>query len=310
MELSIVIPIYNEDKNILPLYSELKIVLDNLKKSYEIIFIDDGSTDTSYNILTQIHQKDKKVKIIKFRKNFGQASSTSCGFMESKGKILIVMDGDLQNNPKDIPTLLNKLKEGYDVVTGWRYKRKDVISKRVSSLLSNLLIRIITKEDIHDSGCSLRVYRRVCLNDCQVYGEMHRFIPLILIWKGYKIKEIKVDHRPRIDCKTKYKTDRILRGLLDFIMLTFWMRYSTKPIHLFGKLGLLCNLVGFVLGTYLVFIKFKLGMSISDRPLLFLVVLLIFLGTIFFLFGILTDILLKLYYKDEKTYSIEKIISG
>jgi glycosyltransferase involved in cell wall biosynthesis len=303
MELSVIIPIYNEERNIPILYRELKNVLENLKKKYEIIFINDGSTDMSEKILNNL--KDKHVRVIHFRKNFGQTAALDAGFKNAKGKIIITMDGDLQNDPRDIPRLIKKLEEGYDVVSGWRYKRRDSLSKIIMSKGADLLRKIIFKDNIHDSGCTLKAYRKEAVKNIDLYGEMHRFIPAILSWKGYKITEIKVRHRKRVYEKSKYGIKRALKGFLDMLLIKFWMDFSTRPIHLFGGLGFLCGILGLILGIYLTILKLIYKESIMNRPLLLLSVLLILVGLILLIFGLLADILIKIYYKNEESYVIK-----
>ncbi len=303
-DLSIVIPTYNEEKNIAPLYIELKGVLTNLKKTYEIIFVDDGSKDNTFNEIKNI--KSKEVKAIRFRKNFGQTAALDAGFKASKGKIIITIDSDLQNDPHDIPKLLNKIKD-YDVISGWRFRRKDGFFKNIFSKFANILRKILTKEKIHDSGCTLKAYKKECFEDLNLYGEMHRFIPTILSWKGFKIGEVKVNHRERIHGKTKYGLKRLVKGFLDLIVLKFWMEYSARPIHLFGGLGIFSFITGFLIGFYLVFMKVFYNTPLSNRPLLLLSILLVVLGIQLLVLGILGDILIKIYYgKEKKYYSIKK----
>lgn len=305
MDISVVIPAYNEEKNVVILYKQVRKVLQKLNKTYEIIFIDDGSSDKTYENLVALKEKD--LKLIKFRKNFGQTAAMDAGFKQSKGKVIIAMDADLQNDPEDIPTLLKKIESGYDVVSGWRHKRKDPISKRIISLGANWIRKKITGETIHDSGCSLKAYKKECFKDLSLYGEMHRFIPAILMWKGFKVGEAKVNHRERKHGKTKYNILRVLKGMLDLIVVAFWQRYSTRPIHLFGSLGILSGILGATLGAYLTARKILYQEGISNRPLLLLSVLLIIIGVQFVIFGLITDILVKIYYKDHENYNIEKI---
>jgi len=305
MELSIIIPIYNEERNISILYRELKKVLENLNKKYEIIFINDGSTDKSEKILNNLN--DENIRTIHFRKNFGQTAALDAGLKNSKGNIIITMDGDLQNDPKDIPRLIKKIEEGYDIVAGWRINRKDSLSKRFISGGAKILRKIILNDKLHDSGCTLRAYKKECIENLNLYGEMHRFIHVILKSKGFKITEIKVRHRKRAYGKTKYNFSRTLKSLLDMLLLKFWMSYSSRPIHIFGSLGLLTGFLGFIIAAYLTYIRIFNNQSIGDRPILLLAVLLIVIGTLFFMFGLLADILVKVYYKNEESYSIKSI---
>ena len=306
VKLSIILPVYNEEKNLNLLYNELNKVLKSIGNDYEILFVDDNSKDNSLNVLNKLSNLNPKVKIIKFRKNFGQTAALDAGIKNSKGEIIITMDSDLQNDPRDIPKLINKINEGYDVVSGWRYNRRDSFSKKFISKGANLLRKLIIKDSIQDSGCTLKAYKRECFENTKLYGEMHRFIPALLGLKGFKIGEIKVNHRERKFGKTNYNMKRTMNGFLDMILLKFWMNYSTRPIHLFGGLGLFSGLFGVLIGLYLTFIKITYGVSIGNRPLLILSALLILVGLILFVFGVLADILIKIYYKDQESYSIIK----
>lgn len=309
MDLSIVIPVYNEQENVSLLYQRNKQVLDKVRRDYEIIFVDDGSTDNTFRELQKIHAKDKKVKIIKFRGNFGQTAALDAGFKLAKGDIIVAMDGDLQNDPADIPRLLEKMQEGHDVVSGWRYPRKDPLMKHILSRCADKLRRFITGERIHDSGCTLKAYRKECFENLDLYGEMHRFIPALLLWKGFKIAEIKVQHHPRKYGRTNYNVLRLVKGFLDLLVVKFWMQYSARPIHLFGGLGLLLTLLGFLAGVYLSYQRLFLMIPIGGRPLLLLAVLLIILGVQCIIFGLITDILIKIYFGEgNRAYTIEKVL--
>jgi glycosyltransferase involved in cell wall biosynthesis len=308
VDLSIVLPIYNEEQNLGILYKELKEVLDKLNKKYELIFVDDGSKDRSFLVLKFIKEKDPKVKIIRFRKNFGQTAAMDAGIRASKGNIIITLDSDLQNDPRDIPRLIEKINQGYDVVSGWRYNRKDSLSKKFMSRGANILRKLILNDKIHDSGCTLKAYKKECFNNFRLYGETHRFIPALLKLKGFKVTEIKVNHRPRRFGKTKYTIKRTLNGFLDMLLINFWMKYSTKPIHLFGGVGIFSILIGGISGFYLTFLKLFYGEAIANRPLLILAVLLILIGFIMLIFGLLADILVKIYYKDQESYNIKTIL--
>ena len=308
VDLSIVLPVYNEESNLSILYREIKEVLDKLNKKYEIIFVDDGSRDRSFLVLKHIKEKDSKVKVIKFRKHFGQTAAMDAGIRNSKGDLIITMDSDLQNDPRDIPRLIEKINQGYDIVSGWRYNRKDSFSKKFMSRGANVLRKIILNDRIHDSGCTLKAYKKECFEDLRLYGETHRFIPALLKLKGFRVTEIKVNHRERKFGRTKYGIKRTMNGFLDMILISFWMRYSTKPIHLFGGLGMLSILIGIMFGFYLTYIKLICGEAIANRPLLILAVLLVLIGFIMLIFGLLADILVKIYYKDQESYNIKKIL--
>ena len=303
MLLSIVIPVKNEEDNILPLYDKLQNVLKRLNKKYEIIFADDGSTDKTVEKIKSI--KDKNIHLLCLRKSFGQSAALTAGFKHAKGDIIISMDGDLQNDPEDIPRLLQELNQGFDAVCGWRRKREDSFFKRLFSLFANDLRKLMTKEKIHDSGCTFRAYKKECVKNLKLYGEMHRYIPSLLQWRGYRVGEIEVKHHKRIFGKSKYDSLRLLKGLLDLIVITFWMRYSNRPMHVFGGLGMIFTPIGFLLGAYLIVLKFAFRQSIANRPLLVLSVLLIILGAQFFVFGIISDILIKIYYKDKDNYELK-----
>lgn len=307
--ISIVIPVYNEEGSVTHLVKSLGSVMKNVGLDHEILFIDDGSTDNTFSTLKGLQQADPNIRIIKFRRNFGQSAALAAGFQHSEGDTVISMDGDLQNDPLDIPLLLNKMNENYDVVCGWRFDRKEQASKKLISKLANFLRQTLTGEDIHDSGCTLRAYKREAIADLDLYGEMHRYIPAMLTWKGYKIGEVKVHHHPRQYGKTKYNWRRILRGFLDLLVVSFWQKYSTKPIHIFGGLGVILTLLGTMTVIYLGIERLFLKISLSDRPLFILAVLMVVIGIQFIMSGILADILLKIYYgqNTRKNYLIERI---
>lgn len=309
MDISIVIPTYNEEENLEVLYEELKPVMESLNKSYEIIFIDDGSNDKTFKILKSIHAKDKAVKIIKFRKNFGQTAALSAGFENADGDVLISIDSDLQNDPADIPKLLEKLNRGYDLVTGWRHERRDPISKRISSKIANWLREKLIKENIHDSGCTLRAYKKEVVKDLKLYGEMHRYIPALVHAKGFRVDEIKVKHRERKHGKTKYGFTRIAKGFLDLLYIKFWLDYSTRPLHVFGSLGLFQYILSFLIFIEQI-IKAVIVKKLELGPLLLLSVLLLITGTLFILFGFLSEIQIRIYYEKigEKPYDIEVVL--
>jgi glycosyltransferase involved in cell wall biosynthesis len=309
MDISVIIPAYNEEGNIEELYSKLSRSLKGLKKDYEIIFVDDGSTDKTFAELEKLNKKDSKVRIIKFRKNFGQSAAWDAGFSNAKGNIVVTMDADLQNDPEDIQKLIAKLDEGFDVVSGWRANRKDSLSKKLFSSISRFFRKRIIDDRIHDSGCSLKAYKKGALEELQMSGEMHRYITELLSLKGYKIGEIKVNHLPRKHGKTKYNIIRLPKGFLDLIVVAFWQKYSARPIHLFGGIGILTSFLGFVIGAYLAYIKFAFDVAISNRPLLLLSALLVIVGIQFVIFGLIADILVKMFYSGKvRNYSIEKII--
>lgn len=312
IELSVVIPVFNEEKNINTLYESLKKVLDELDKNYEIIFIDDGSTDNSFGILKGLYNRDNKIRIIKFRRNCGQTAALQAGFSYVHGDLIITIDSDLQNDPNDIPKLLDKQKQGYDVVSGWRFKRKDKLTKKLFSRIADIIRKILIKDNIHDSGCSLKVYTKESIKDLDLFGEMHRFIPSLIALNGFKVGEVKVNHYPRRYGKTKYGFMRLLKGLLDLIYIKFWSTYSTRPLHFFGLLGFFQIKLGILIATAnLLYHSIKSGtVNLGVGPLLLLAALLIILGVQFIVLGFLGEILIRTYYKDikEKGYIIEKIL--
>src|SRR3989338_10213821 len=295
IDLSIIIPLLNEEKNIEILHRSIVNSLKKGKISYEIIFIDDGSTDNSYNLLAKLHKNDKRVKVIKFAGNFGQTSAWDAGIKAAKSRYLVTMDSDLQNDPSDIPRLLNAIKNSrYDVISGWRTNRKDSFSKKFFSILANFIRKSITQEKIHDSGCSLKIYKRECFDNVDLYGETHRYITGILSLEGLSIGEIKVQHNPRKHGKTKYGAARLLKGSLDLLFVAFMTKYSSRPLHIFGSMGIVIFLMGAAIGLYLTILKFTYGEILSERPLLILVVLLLILGIQFIFFGILAEILMRI----------------
>jgi glycosyltransferase involved in cell wall biosynthesis len=309
--ISVVVPFYNEEENIDPLHTELSNALKSLNRDYSIIFVDDGSTDNTYKNMLKISEKDNKIKIIKFRKNFGQSAALKAGFDHAQGNIVVSMDGDLQNDPADIPKLIEKIEnEDYDVVCGWRADRKDTISKKITSKFANRLRKMTTGEVIHDSGCTFRAYRNECIKGMDLYGETHRYIPAMLLWKGYRIGEVKIKHHPRKYGKTKYSWKRISKGFLDLIVISFWQKFSVRPIHMFGGLGLLLSISGTILGGYMGIERLLFGRALSDRPLFLLAILMVIIGVQFVVSGILADIMCKLYYgqNERKNYLIEKMV--
>ena len=305
-EYSVVLPVYNEQDNVIPLYRELTPVMLGLQKPYEIIFVDDGSTDRTFEALQYVAKMDKRVKIVKFRRNFGQTAAMDAGIKNSRGNILITLDADLQNDPKDIPHLIAKLRRGYDVVSGWRAKRKDSFSKKFFSGIQRKFRRWLTGEQIHDSGCTLKVYRKECFKDITLYGEMHRYITTMLQLKGFKIGEIPVNHRARRAGKTKYNFMRLFKGFFDLIFIKFWNDFSTRPIHFFGGFAT----VQFALALIIVIeqiVKAFIEGGLFVGPLLILSVLLIITGFLTFVFGFLAEIMIRMYYRETQNYEIEAV---
>ncbi len=306
MDVSIVIPVFNEVKSIPYLYKEIKSALAFVTNSYEIVFIDDGSSDGSYEEMIALHTKDPRVVVIRFRKNFGQTAALKAGFIHAKGEIIVSLDADLQDNPAEIPRLIGKLSKGYDVICAWRFNRQDSLSKKILSKGANCLRKALTRDKIHDSGCTFRAYKKEVVQDLELYGELHRAIPTLLRQKGFRIGEVKVKHRKRKYGTTKYSMKRVVKGFLDLLMVKFWMDYAARPIHLFGSIGIIAGLLGFLLGIVVTVEKYLLGTS-ADRPLLLLAILLILLGFQSLMFGTLADIGVKTYFKNKEVFYIKNI---
>lgn len=307
--ISVVIPVFNEEDNIQPLYTHLHAVLKNLGE-YEIIFVDDGSTDATYETIYNLHENDKHVKCIRMQKNFGQTPALLAGLRQAEGNVIVTMDGDLQNDPNDIPALIKKL-DSFDVVSGWRFNRMDTAGKRAASKISNRFARWLTNLSIHDFGCTLKAYRKDCLTNLELYGEMHRYIPAVLAWQGYTVDELKVHHHKRMKGGSKYGLSRLIRGFLDLINFRFWSGYSTRPLHLFGGAGLALFATGFFINFYLLMLKVLYNEMLSNRPLLLLGVLLMVMGFQIFMTGFLAEIMIRNYYSGtgKTTYIIrEKLL--
>lgn len=309
MDISVIIPVYNEEGNVRELTSRLSSVLEKTAKSYEIIFIDDGSKDRTFEFLAEARKKIKRIKIVKMRRNFGQTNALSIGFKLARGSIVVVMDGDLQNEPEDIPKLLGLMQKGYDVVSGWRKNRHDSLGKRLFSKISNVMARKLTGVDIHDFGCSFKAYRKEAIQDIELYGEMHRFIPAIAAMEGFKITEIPVEHKPRKHGETKYGWGRLTKGLLDLFYIRFWASYSTRPLHFFGRLGIMLFSIGFLIALYKILQLIVIGVPLTVGPLLLLSALLIITSAQFVVFGVLSDIEMRIYHsRVDLERRIEKIV--
>ncbi len=311
MKISVVVPIYNEKENVYILYEKIKDVMEKEKYDYEIIFVDDGSTDGTFSAMKEIAEKNDKFKIIKFRRNFGQTAAMAAGFDYAQGEIIISMDGDLQNDPEDIPNLLKKINEGYDVVSGWRKDRQDEKKRIIFSKVANWLIGKITKVDLHDYGCSLKAYRRDVAKNLHMYGELHRFIPVLANMYGASITEIPVKHHPRQFGKSKYNLSRTFRVIVDLILMYFMQKFVTRPIHFFGIIGFFLFSLGFGIDAYLAFEKIFFDIHIGNRPLLLMGVLLILSGINLGGIGIISEFLTRIYYEsqDKKIYNIKTFIN-
>ncbi len=307
---SIVIPVFEEEESLPYLYKALKDVLERIKVDYEIIFIDDGSRDGTFKVLEELHDNDPTVVVVSFRRNFGQTAAMSAGFDYAKNDVIITMDADLQNDPEDIPVLLEKIKD-YDVVSGWRKKRKDkLLSRRFPSVMANKLISYVTGVKLHDYGCTLKAYRSEVVKNIRLYGEMHRFVPAIASWIGASIIEVETNHHPRLYGTSKYGLSRIVKVLLDLITVKFLQSFSTRPIQAFGPPGLLLGGAGFLISLYLTVQKILFGGSIGGRPLLLLSVLLIILGVQLIVLGLLGEMLARIYHEsqDKPIFVVRKVL--
>lgn len=306
--LSVVVPLYNEEGNAKELHRRIVEACQKIGKTFEIIFINDGSTDGTVADCAGLHP----LKLINFRKNFGQTAGFDAGIKEAKGEIIITMDGDLQNDPNDIGALLSEMDKGYDVISGWRWQRQDPFMKKISSRAANLMRKILIKDNIHDSGCSLKAYRRSCFQDVDLFGEMHRFIPAILELEGYKVGEVKVNHLPRVHGQTKYNWKRGVKGFVDMVDIWFWRKYANRPLHLFGGAGMLLSFAGTLILVWMAIEKIFFGESLSDKIWPLIGTFFIMVGIQLFVFGLLAGIIVKNYYKNRErmNYSIREIIES
>ncbi len=305
VDLSIVVPAFNEEKNLLPLYSEIVNALRNIKKTYEIIFVDDGSKDNTVKVLEEIKKKDKNFKFFSFKKNYGQTQAMAAGVHNSKGKYIITLDADLQNPPEEIPNIIAKAEEkNYDCVSGWRKHRKDDLKKKMFSRLSYRIRRLLFKDRVHDAGCTLKIYKKECFDDFEFYGESHRFITTILQLKGFKVGECVVKHRKRIAGKTKYNAKRLIKGFLDLIFIKFWNDFSTRPIHFFGYFTFFQYSAAAVILMEQI-LKALINSRFEAGPLFLLFMLLILNGTITFFFGFLAEIIIRMKSEGKKGYTIK-----
>src|SRR4030066_2012971 len=306
--LSVLIPVYNEEGNLSLLYGKLESALKKTKKAYEIIFVDDGSSDGTLEILLNINQRNPNIKVISFSRNFGQTAALSAGIDFSKGYIIIPMDGDLQNDPEDIMSLLQQIEGGYDVVSGWRKDRKDpFLTRRLPSSIANKIISLIGGVYLHDYGCTLKAYRREILKNIRLYGEMHRFIPIYAHWIGARVSEIPVRHFPRRSGSSKYGMNRVFKVILDLMVVKFLLSYSQKPIYVFGGMGLLMILGAMLSGLSALYLKYFEGTPFILTPLPLLCVFLLLSGFLSILMGFLAEILTRTYYESQgkTTYQIK-----
>lgn len=302
-KISIVVPLLNEEESIFPLINEIRKVFKTMDVWYEIILVDDGSTDKSLSTIKELSRTDKRIKFISFRKNYGKSAALQMGFKQAAGEVVITMDSDLQDDPNEIPALLKKLDEGFDLVSGWKKIRQDPFIKKISSKFFNFATRIFSGIKIHDFNCGLKAYRKSVTESLNVYGELHRYMPVLAHWQGYSIAEIPVKHHPRRYGKTKFGISRFFKGFIDLITVVFTTRYIKRPMHLFGFLGALSFLAGLVVNGYLTYLWFD-NQPLSNRPMLFLGILLIIVGVQFFSVGLLGELMVH-NLEDEKEYIIK-----
>ncbi|HEX3000501.1 MAG TPA: glycosyltransferase family 2 protein [Armatimonadota bacterium] len=310
--LSIVVPVYNEEENLNALQEQLNTALASLGKSYEIIYVDDGSRDLSFSVLQTLAVENPQARVIRFRRNYGQTAAMAAGFDSARGEVIIPLDADRQNDPQDIPRLLAKLNEGYDVVSGWRQKRQDkAITRKLPSRMANALISLITGVQLHDYGCTLKAYRASILKDVRLYGEMHRFIPALAALEGARVTELPVHHHPRVAGKAKYGLSRTFRVFLDLLVVRFLGGYGTKPIHLFGGMGIsLCG-AGIAAGLLTLYQKIWLGVKAHRNPLLMLAVFLFILGVQAIMMGLLAELSIRIYHESQgrPTYRVAELLN-
>jgi glycosyltransferase involved in cell wall biosynthesis len=310
VEVSVVLPVYNEHGNLRPLAEELAEVLDDECDDWEVLFVDDGSTDGSFGVLREIHEADERFKVVRFRGNFGQSPAIDAGLDYALGEVIVTMDSDGQNDPADIPRLVAKLEEGYDCVSGWRNERDDPFGKRVASRFASGLRQAFLGTDLHDYGCTLKAFRKEAAKDIDLTGEMHRYIPALLRWRGYRIAELEVNHRPREHGETAYSWQRLPKGFMDLVNVWFWQKFSGRPLHIFGGLGIISMFIGSIGGLYSAWLKFGVGANLSQTALPLFAVFMVMIGVQFFISGILADISIKGYQhaKDEEPYRVRDVL--
>lgn len=309
-ELSVVIPIFNESPNIDRLYAEFEAALQGWRGTYEVIAVDDGSRDDSFERLAAIHARDSRWRIIRFRRNFGQTAAFAAGFAYARGRYIVTADGDLQNDPRDIPAMVGRLEEGFDIVCGWRRLRQDTwLTRRLPSVIANRLISKATGVELHDYGCSLKVFRSEVVKPLRLYGEMHRFIPAIASEFGVRVSEMVVNHRARSAGTSKYGLSRTIRVILDLLTVKFLLNYATRPLQIFGLVGVVMGGLGVAITAWLAFVRLVERQSIADRPLLLLGILLIFTGLQLVTLGLLAEMQARTYHESQNkaTYAIREV---
>ena len=312
-DLSVVVPLFNEEPNLLDLHRELSDVLTAWGRPYEIILVDDGSTDDTFSVLTDIQSRDETVRVIRLRRNFGQTAAFTAGFAYARGRLIATSDGDLQNDPTDLPAMVDKIDEGHDIVCGWRKDRKDPwLTRRLVSNIANWLISKTTGVHLHDYGCSLKVFRSEVIQSLRLYGEMHRFIPALASEQGVRIHEIVVNHRPRRKGVSKYGLSRMPRVVLDLVTVKFLLSYSTRPLQMFGPPGLVMGFLGTAIVGYLGFIRLFAGQAIGDRPVLLLGILLLFAGMQLVTLGLLAEMQARTYHESQNKpiYVVREVVEA
>jgi dolichol-phosphate mannosyltransferase len=311
--ISLVVPVHNEERSVALLLDEVRSALEPLGRPWETVFVDDGSTDGSFAALTRLHSEHPNVRVVRLRRNFGKAAALAAGFAQVRGEVVVTIDGDLQDDPAEIPRLLVKLDEGFDLVSGWKAKRRDPLARRLFSRIFNRVVGWLSGIRLHDMNCGLKAYRADIVHGLPLYGELHRFLPVLAHQRGYRVAELPVNHRPRSHGRSRYGVERYLRGFLDLLTVSFMGRYRHRPLHLFGGLGLALFLVGVGLLVYLTVVKAQ-GHAIGQRPLLTLGVLLVVVGLQFFSLGLISELITSHHEEraaaDERTeLHVDEILS-
>jgi len=311
--ISVVVPLHNEERSIGLLHEELQASLDPLGDEWEVVYVDDGSTDGSFGALTRLHAREDNVRVVRMRRNFGKAAALAAGFAQAAGDRVVTIDGDLQDDPSEVPRLLAKLDEGFDLVSGWKAKRRDPLSRRIPSKLFNWVAGWMSGLHLHDMNCGLKAYRAEVAHSLVLYGELHRFIPLLAHEQGYRVGELPVNHRPREHGRSRYGLERYVRGFLDLLTVSFMGRYRHRPLHLFGGLGLLLGVFGAALLVYLTVVKL-MGNAIGQRPLLTLGVLLVVVGMQFFTLGLISEMITSHHEerataREQRDVHVEEVLS-
>ncbi len=311
--ISVVIPIHNEERSVALLHEELQAALEPLGEEWEAVYVDDGSTDGSFAALTRLHAREENVRVVRLRRNFGKAAALATGFAQVDGDVVVTIDGDLQDDPAEIPRLLAKLQEGFDLVSGWKAQRRDPLTRRIPSKLFNHVAGWMSGLRLHDMNCGLKAYRRDVVRSLVLYGELHRFIPVLAHEQGYRVAELPVNHRPREHGRSRYGLERYLRGFLDLLTVSFMGRYRHRPLHLFGGLGLLLFVSGTALLVYLTVVKLT-GHAIGQRPLLTLGVLLVVVGMQFFSLGLISEMITshheeRAIAREQRDVHVEEVLS-